>query len=116
MPNIIQTEKIVVDGKTELKINGQTVARYDSFQKGPELKFNKDTKIFTFKGTEITVGEAIFLCSEMASIMMEFSVAKPEDFHFMLREYTVGRCITNERYMALETIRENGEAPCGTLK
>ncbi|MFA5307692.1 MAG: hypothetical protein WC365_09645 [Candidatus Babeliales bacterium] len=69
------------------RLADNSAVQYGSFKKGPELSFNKDTNLFTFKGIEITVDEAIFLRNEMPKILLKHAVAKPEDWHWI-----VGTC------------------------
>lgn len=60
---------------------------YDAFKKGPSLSFDKNANSFTFKGIEITVGEAIFLCNSMPQILLKHAVSDPNEWNWI-----VGTC------------------------
>jgi hypothetical protein len=55
--------------KKELTKQYEACCTYESITTHPELTFNMDTNVFTFKGIEISVTEALFLCASMPKMM-----------------------------------------------
>ena len=75
--------KNVMDNSTVGEVTKTSLKLYESFENGAKIHFDFSTNSFTFKGIEITVDEAIFLCNEMPPILLKHAVVKPEDWRWL---------------------------------